>query len=122
MTNKTTKLTTNAGLLITILTSRDILGSNMRFRITAFKMSDEYAKANKVQEPVRDLQVEVFDQSELEWKQLLKTGDFSGTDIEAFINYETLEKEVMDFIISYFFPEAITSGSVCDPTSDECPF
>jgi hypothetical protein len=97
-THKATTQTPDGEITIWIVSDPNCL----TFRVSTFKMGENYVYEHNNGHHVYDLHVEAFDQDSFEWKDMIKTNDFSNDEIKAMIESDNVLVEVKDFLRTFF--------------------
>lgn len=96
---KKTETKTNAGKTTVWLCSNNFTPS---IRITLFEMSPKETKKTGCQGSRLTLEVELFDDRVLEWKELVRWGDFSEAEIKDMIKRDSVLTDVRDYLRCFF--------------------
>ena len=98
MIHKTETKTPTGKITTWLLKGRD----TPTFRVSVFMMDKDYSTVQMSPQPVRDLEVSVFDSENREWKVLVPNGIFSYSEIESLMTADTVLSEVKDFVEKFF--------------------
>lgn len=90
---------TKTGHLTTMIVRGD---GTPTFRITSFKMSDYFAKEQKIDRPIRSVEVSLFDSDSAEWKVIVPTGIFTHEDCMAMQEEGKMLDKVQEFLKDFF--------------------